>query len=197
MSKRRNNSGGLFVGFLAVATVIVIVALSLQKDQVGTNSNNSTNAPVNAASNLDAVGGGEIEAGNLDSGYGSNVSTDEPSSAFSGTQTYTNAEFGIRVSGLTYAKETVSGDISTIDFGGLNSLSVVTPDLEGIVRESVGAESETPVIIDGVAGVEIHGSSAKDGSPRTLILVEHNNSVFVFDGSQEFLAALPSHVQFE
>lgn len=179
-SHSRNRNGALFIGFLVIATLVVVVITSKAAPAVNSNANT---LPV-------GVGGGEIDLQN-DLPTPVNTNTDAP-----GTTTYVNSDLGVSVHGVPQAEEKLSGDITTIDFGGQDSLSVLSPDLEGIVRESIGGTTETTVMVGGVSGVSITGASAKDGSQRTLVLVQTNNKLYVFDGSAEFLAALPSTVEF-
>lgn len=164
-------------------TGVVIVAAQRAST---TAANTAVNTAVNNVLN-GPVGGGEIDL---------NQTTNTPFTDPKAT-VYTNAQAGIIVHGVPQAQETVSGEITTIDFGAKDSLSILSPDLEGIVRESIGGITETTLTIDGVPGVSMTGSSAKDGTSRTLVLITHNNHLFVFDGSQEFLASLPSNVEFE
>lgn len=179
LNRSRNRNGALFLGFLVVAALIAVVAVkraeptTLTTNTVATNNTNT----------LTDVGGGQIDLP---------VNENPP-----GTKTYTNEELGVTVHGVPSAKETVSGEITTIDFGGKDSLSVLNPDLEGIVRESIGSIAETTITIDGVSGLSLTGASAKDGTSRTLVLVEVNNKLYVFDGSAAFLASLPSNVEFK
>lgn len=179
LNRSRNRSGALFLGFLVVAALIAIIAVR-RTDSTATSNQN---AATNNTNVTEGVGGGEIEVP---------VNQNPP-----GTKTYTNQDLGVTVHGVPGAKETVSGEITTIDFGGKDSLSVLNPDLEGIVRESIGSIAETTITIGGVDGLSLTGASAKDGSSRTLVLVEVNNKLYVFDGSAEFLAGLPSNVEFE
>lgn len=180
LNRSRNRNGALFIGFLVIATLVVVVITSRAAP--------ATNTNVNAV--LADVGGGEIDL-NSEVTAPANTNADAP-----GTTTYVNTEVGVTVHGVAQAEEKLSGDIVTIDFGGKDSLSILSPDLEGIVRESIGGTTETTITLDGVAGMSVTGASAKDGSQRTLVLVQNNNKLYVFDGSAEFLAALPNTVEF-
>lgn len=180
----RQPKGALFIGFVVVAALAAIVMTSQAEPVVTPNESNTNVVP---------VGGGEVDL-NLNSpelNTNSNENTNAP-----GTIAYDNTQWGVKVQSVEQAKETISGDITTIDFGGKDSLSILSPDLEGIVRESIGGVKETTVTVGGVSGMSITGASAKDGSQRTLILVETNNRLFVFDGSEEFLNSLSSNVEF-
>lgn len=181
LNRSRNRNGALFIGFLVVATLVVVVITS--RAAPAAPSSGVTEVP-------DGIGGGEIDL-NGEINAPVNINTDAP-----GTTTYVNSEVGVTVRGVPQAEEKMSGDIITIDFGGTDSLSILSPELEGIVRESIGGTQETTVTVGGVSGMSITGASAKDGSQRTLVLVQNNNKLFVFDGSAEFLAALPSTVEF-
>ncbi|MEK7539694.1 MAG: hypothetical protein AAB558_00410 [Patescibacteria group bacterium] len=181
LNRSRNRNGALFLGFLVVAALIAVVAVKRAEPSSSTNANQT--AATNNTNVTEGVGGGQVEIP---------VNENPP-----GTKTYTNEELGVTVYGVPTAKETVSGEITTIDFGGKDSLSVLSPDLEGIVRESIGSIAETTITIDGVSGLSLTGASAKDGSSRTLVLVDVNNKLFVFDVSAAFLAALLSNVEFK
>lgn len=179
LNRSRNRNGALFLGFLVVAALIAVVAVKRAEPTVLTNQTAATNN----TNVTEGVGGGQIDL----------PVNENPV----GTKTYTNEELGVTVHGVPSAKETVSGEITTIDFGGKDSLSILNPDLEGIVRESIGSIAETTITIDGVSGLSLTGASAKDGTSRTLVLVEVNNKLYVFDGSGAFLAGLPSNVEFK
>ncbi|HBY73714.1 MAG TPA: hypothetical protein DEG44_03430, partial [Candidatus Kerfeldbacteria bacterium] len=76
----------------------------------------------------------------------------------------------------------VIGEITTYSFGDTNSLSVMPAAMQSVVLNETPTLAETDITVAGQAGKKLTLSSAKDGSPFSVVQVIVNDQLFDFRG---------------
>lgn len=156
---------------LAVAVCIVVAAAALVMWQVRSAPSSVTNSPAtdDTRNASDANGNAAAEA----------------------KTTFEDPEFGFA---LAYPSawnrsrdENGSGDERVVNYVfGTNkegvTLVIVPTAMEGIIRESFSIKNETTVTINGAQARRASGTTAKDGSPITLLFFRKDATVFVLNG---------------
>lgn len=90
----------------------------------------------------------------------------------------------------------VVGEITTYSFGEVNSLSVMPAAMQQAVLNETPTLNETDIAVAGVPGKKFTLSSAKDGSPFSVVQVMVNDQLFDFRGTDLFLDTLSQYIQF-
>lgn len=97
--------------------------------------------------------------------------------------------FDIRYPSDWKKTEDTSGEgenaIRNITFTGANdavTITVVAASFEGIIRESLSVEKETDITLNDVPAKRLEAGSARDGSPKTVILVKRGTTLISFNG---------------
>lgn len=158
MSKR---SGALFIGFLAVAAVVVVLVLNQDTSDPAVTNTNTTNAATNTSP------------------------VPEPVVALDGSYTV-----------LQSTDTLVIGEITTYSFGDDNSLSVMPAAMQSVVLNETPTMAEADITVAGLVGKKLTLSSAKDGSPFTVVQVVQADQLFDFRGTELFLNTLGQYVVF-
>lgn len=184
MAFSKEKSGLPFIIFLVVATTLFSLwFLKSQNDflkQINTGSNN----PVNLNSNQASV-----------------VSTNESGKVVEEKETKkrtfqnSNYHFAVVLSGNESVKEASSEGIYTMQLGH-DKISVMDEGKEGSVRGSVTTVSEEKIMMAGITGTKIIGTSPKDGSEINLILVKNSGRLYYFQGSVDFLERMTNDFSF-
>ena len=66
-------------------------------------------------------------------------------------------------------------------------ISVMSDEMEGLVRNSISITSESEVEVNGTVAKKLEGGSLKDGSPFTMILIKEQDRLYSIEGTgQEF-----------
>lgn len=90
----------------------------------------------------------------------------------------------------------VIGEITTYSFGDTNSLSVMPAAMQSVVLNETPTLAETDITVAGQAGKKLTLSSAKDGSPFSVVQVIVNDQLFDFRGTDLFLDTLGQYIIF-
>ena len=88
-------------------------------------------------------------------------------------------------------------EITNFDFDSEGNVSIMPVDYEDMIKNSVGIKSETEITIDEQIATKIIGTSAKDGSLITMILVKKDEQLYVFKGEDQFLNSLDQIINFK
>ena len=191
MKQRRARRAAPFLPILfivIVAAVLVSVFAWRPKDLSGTNALNQQNA--NASGNTNAT-------------QGENTNTNTAQSVK--TTTYRDAEFGFSLkypeTWKTDTNENGEGENRIVNYtfgadGRGVTLIVLPAAMEGLVRESISIVSENEATINGLAAKSITATSAKDGSPLSLIFFSKDDTLFDLNGPADLVASVGSTFQF-
>jgi len=71
------------------------------------------------------------------------------------------------------------------NFGENISISVTTPELESVIRDSFGFDQEQKVTIGGYEGALLHNSDENDSATRNIVLVEVEGQLFYIAGTAQ------------
>ena len=88
------------------------------------------------------------------------------------------------------------GEIITYSFGDSNSLNVMPAAMQSVVLNETPTMAEADITVAGLAGKKLTLSSAKDGSPFTVVQVVVNDQLFDFRGTELFLDTLGQYIVF-
>lgn len=88
------------------------------------------------------------------------------------------------------------GDITTYRFGDTNSLSVMPVAMQVAVLNETPTLETVDITVAGVTGQRLTLSSAKDGSPFTVVQVVQGDTLYDFRGDDEFLDQLDQYITF-
>lgn len=90
------------------------------------------------------------------------------------------------------SSEDASGEgdnaIRNVTFTGTNdavTITVVNTSFEGIIRESVSIQKETDITLNGMPATRLDAGSARDGSPKTVVLVKRDKTLISLNGHGE------------
>ncbi|MFH1781638.1 MAG: hypothetical protein ABH835_03435 [Patescibacteria group bacterium] len=166
-----DNSGWLFIGFLVIVGIILVFYFVFWSEDVEYNPN-EVNKNVNEAV--------EEEYKDIDD-------LTEEEAEKQGKLELLSPSLDFTLVGYNEVGPDFIGDTYLYHFGEDNYLTVMPGDMEGIVRESQNIASEEDVTIDGYPATFITGASNKDGSPVYMILLEKDEWLYNFGGSEEFL----------
>lgn len=171
MSPKSQKSGYPFIIFLVLVTVFLSYWLLRTEREITEESEVVANLTADQLPNINEPVKGIIEE-------------DQETK----TSTFQNPTYGFKIALLEdeTIKETTSEGIYSILFNE-DTINVMDESMEGIIRESIGILVEEEVIIGGLKGTKIDGSSAKDGSRVILILVKKEGKLYHFQGSDDFL----------
>ncbi|MDD5567547.1 MAG: hypothetical protein PHH01_05120 [Patescibacteria group bacterium] len=141
-----------------------------------------------------AVGGGYgiyATASSLDSASSPTVTFQRNKIKNSNTNstTYTSEKYGIEIrppSGWIATEQTVdsaglvflSVKLTNQTNDDFATISVMDPELEGLVRNSLSIERESDTLLSGLSAKKLVGGNMKDGSPVTMILAEKGNYLY-------------------
>lgn len=184
----RKKSGLYFIVFVVGVALILVFYFSFWQNpgNMNTNIEQAANENNNAKTKT-----------NTNKAVASENINENINSATGGENLNQNVEdLGIEIMGYPDVKRTENGDIISLDMGDGNAISILPTEYEGMVRDSIGATEEEEIIIDGVSGVKLTGSSAKDGSEVSLIIVTKNNRLYHFRGNSSFLDSLNNFIKF-
>ena len=90
----------------------------------------------------------------------------------------------------------VIGEITTYKFGEKNSLSVMPSAMQSVVLNETPTLNEIDIVVTNVPGKKLLLSSAKDGSPFSVVQVIYQDQLFDFRGTDLFLDTLGQYIQF-
>ena len=62
------------------------------------------------------------------------------------------------------------------------SISVMSDDMESLVRNSISIEKESPMDINGLTATKLEGGSAKDGSLVNIVIIINNGQLYSIRG---------------
>ncbi|MFH1426067.1 MAG: hypothetical protein ABIG66_01400 [Candidatus Kerfeldbacteria bacterium] len=175
--------GGLMTALIIIA-VVALVALGTYQwlgndDLAGdttedtetvqqTDETTADSAPVN-----DENGDADIEGGAKD--------VPEPEFSFPGNEPTASS---------------ADGDSAVYEYGDDNAVSTMPSDSESVIRGSYGAYEEEEITIDGNPAARIMGTSPKDGSTVTYILMKRGDEVYFFRGTESFLDDVTNNITF-
>lgn len=97
---------------------------------------------------------------------------------------------------LQSADTITNGAITTYTFAAGNVLNVMPADMQSVTLAETPVQERTPITIGAVSGERITITSAKDGSAQTIVQVVHNDKLYDFRGSADFLDHLADYIQF-
>lgn len=107
------------------------------------------------------------------------------------TKTYENTDYGFKIeypedwqAEIFQTGEGINEIFSlNLSSSGNNvDISVMDDSFEGIVRNSISVTKESKVEINGLAAVRLDGSSAKDGSSISMVIIKNQGRLFSFSG---------------
>jgi len=77
--------------------------------------------------------------------------------------------------------------LSLVGEGNDIGISVMSEDMEGIVRNSISVNKESKIEVNGVSAQKLEGGSMKDGSSVTMVLIKGQDRLYSIEGTgQEF-----------
>jgi len=106
-------------------------------------------------------------------------------------ETYINSDYGFSIeypADWQYEASSTSSGSNEIFSLGLSynkqavGLSVMSDEMEGLLRNSISVEKESTLEINGVAATKLEGSSAKDGSLINIIIIKKENKLYSLRG---------------
>jgi len=158
---------------VAVLIVVLVVGSGLglwyftKNAKPTTNTTTTTNATSNSALNT------------------TNAATTVTVSDYRDSQT----GFDIRYPSDWKKTEDTSGEgenaIRNITFTGASdavTITVVAASFEGIIRESISVQQETAITLNDVPATRLDAGSARDGSPKTVVLVKRGITLISLNG---------------
>ena len=200
MADRKYNldrkSGLYFIVFIIIVAIILVFYFSSENNNSTSNSNiNNVNSVVNNNNNK------KVDTANKNDNINeanANVNVANTNSAIGGTNLNQAVDsLNIEISGYPNLVRTENGEIINLDFGDNNSVNIMPLDYEGMVRNSIGVKNEETIVVGGVPGKKLTGSSAKDGAAVNLILVQYKNRLYHFSGNDSYLNNLNNFIKFQ
>ncbi len=76
------------------------------------------------------------------------------------------------------------------------TINIMDPDMEGLVRNSITSTTETTLTISGNNAIRLDGSSSKDGSSISVLLVKKSGSLYSIQGSGDGFDEIVNGFQF-
>ena len=67
---------------------------------------------------------------------------------------------------------------------------MVSTGFEGIIRESVSIQKESDITLNGVPATRLDAGSARDGSPKTVVLVKRGTTLISLNGHGQMFEQL-------
>lgn len=154
---------------VAVLLVVLVVGAGLGLWYFTKNSKPTTNTTANATSN-------------------SAVNTTNAAPTLSDYRD-TPTGFDIRYPSDWKKTEDTSGEganaIRNIVFTGASdavTITVVAASFEGIIRESISVQQETNITLNDVPATRLDAGSARDGSPKTVVLIKRGTTLISLNG---------------
>ncbi len=117
---------------------------------------------------------------------------------------YINEQYGFKIkysdSSTIITKSNEEGDlvIFTIDISNNNetvTINVMPVELGGIVRSSINIDYEDNILIDEVNATRIDGTSVKDGSDMSMIIIETNDNLITIEGAGQNFEDIVSYFE--
>lgn len=180
-------SGLYFIIFIIIVALILIYYFSLNSDN---NNNANLNENINSQNN-------NAQPSSAKNNNTNNITNINTNSAIGGENLNQSvSDLDIEIYGYQNLTRSENGEITNLNLGDNNSLNIMPLSYEGMVRNSIGSSAEETVTVGGVPGVKLTGSSAKDGSTVSLILVQYNNRLYHFAGNDSFLSSLNNFIKF-
>lgn len=173
-NKRQHKTEWAFLGFVAIAAIIVVSVI--------VNTNSSQDAP--AATNINVTN-------NTNTSPVNEQSNKEANEKFSEDDEQILELFGFWIPGLqadppNYT-QTISDKTTTYDFGDGNAASVMPQESLSMVTGSLGNITEEKIVVDGYDAARLTGTSPKDGSQVSYIIIKNADSSFLLRGDDAFL----------
>ena len=170
----KNKSGLLFISFIIIVGAILVLYFIFwnQTDQELSSSNTNANTNINL-----------------------NINTNSEINENANIPVIPKFEFTIDNTEVEITEE-FSEDMYIHDFDEDNSLTIMSPSMEGIAKESLSITDEEEIIIDSETGVKLTGGNMKDGATTYIVLVEHDDWLYHFSGDEEFLNNLITNFKF-
>lgn len=187
-TKRSNFTPYYFIIFV----VITAIGLLWYFSNSDTSANSNTNNNINTASQTETKANINV---NLNTNLNANENINADTAMGGNDEANFTDDLGITVTGYDITR-TSSGDVVNLDLGSSNNISVMPTSYNGIIRNSISITNEEAVTVDGVAGTKLTGGSAKDGSPVSFIMVENDDQLYYFKGTDYFLNNLSKIIKF-
>lgn len=180
-------SGLYFIIFIIIVALILIYYFSLNPDN---DENAVLNENINSQNN-------DTQPSSAKNNNTNNIANINTNSAIGGENLNQSvSDLDIEIYGYQDLTRTVNGEITNLNLGDGNGINIMPLSYEGMVRNSIGASEEETVVVGGAPGVKLTGSSAKDGSTVSLILVHYQNKLYHFAGNDSFLGSLNNFIKF-
>lgn len=177
-NKRQHKAEWAFLGFIGITAIIVVsVIVNKTSPQNAQTINQSiVEPPQNAATNTQGSGTSD---------------TTEGVGVFSESDQKMLELFGfwlpdLQVNPPNYT-QTISGATTTYDFGDGNAISVMPEESLKRARSSFGTVTEQRLDIDGHNASRITGTSQKDGSRVSYIIISNADHSLFLRGDDAFL----------
>lgn len=77
-------------------------------------------------------------------------------------------------------------EIFTVDIEENNnivSVNVMAVEMEGVVKSSINIDNEEEIMVDSNTATRIDGTSVKDGSDNSMVIIENNNNIITIEGT--------------
>jgi len=185
--KSNAKNGGLFLAFIVAITVLIVGYFSFKPAALN-------NIPTNQNENI-ALANDNTNV---------NVNTVENNNQATDTQNvnaaiYSDPDLSFILVGYseTQVTKAESGEITDLNLGAQNTISIMPESYLGIVKNSIGILNEETIKIDGLDAQKITGTSAKDGSQTEMLILNKDSELYVIKGSSEFLNNLNQIINFK
>jgi len=192
-TKRQNFTPYYFIIFVVV-TAIGLIWYFYYTDSSSVSNTNQNN--INTTSQIETKANTNVNHNtNLNANLNANENINTNTAIGGNEDTGLTADLGITVTGYEIER-TSSGEVVNLALGSQNNISVMPTSYNGIIRNSISIENEEAVTVAGVSGTKLTGGSAKDGSTISFIIVENNDQLYYFKGTDYFLNNINNIIKF-
>ncbi|MDP2684092.1 MAG: hypothetical protein Q8P20_03460 [bacterium] len=85
--------------------------------------------------------------------------------------------------------------VNISDNDDIVTLNVMPPEMEGITRSSVNIDSEQGILIGKLLSTRIDGTSVKDGSVISMVLIETDDNLYIIEGTGQNFENIVSYFE--
>lgn len=185
----------LFMGFIIVAGAIVIavnISYSYIEKKAEDAEAEQQQAIAEQAEEQPAVGGAPEEIISEEQPAEEDEETEESAESTEGAEatdepTYEEAPFTTPSGETEEVTATQEEETTVYEFGNENAVTIMPTGSEDLLLAHVGNISEEAITVDGRPARRITGTSAKDGSEVTYIIVDDGDQIYFIRGTAAFL----------
>jgi len=75
------------------------------------------------------------------------------------------------------------------------TLNVMPPEMQGVTRSSINIDSEQEILVDNLPATRIDGTSIKDGSAMSMVIIETIDNLYIIEGTGQNFEDIVSYFE--